>query len=126
MSTLQNSEELRRGAIKQLEEARVRLEKVELEANKYRMNGYSDIEQQKQDLIKEAYEKLEQCKNNKNEIFYLEQERAINQVQQRVCQQALQRALGTINNRLNTELHFRMIRVNIGILSAMEWKKKHI
>nr|AFB18409.1 ATP synthase CF0 subunit I [Juncus effusus] len=123
LGTLQNSEELRRGAIEQLEKARVRLQKVELEANEYRMNGYSDIERDKQNLIKKAYEKLEQFKKNKNEIFYLEQERAINQVRQRIFQQALQRALGTLNNRLNTELHFRTIRVNIGILRAMKWKK---
>lgn len=120
MSTLRNSEELRRGAIDQLEKARVRLQKVELKADEYRMNGYSDIEQDKQKLIKETYEKLEQSKKNKNEIFYFEQERAINQVRQRFFQQALQRALIILNNRLNIELHFRTIRVNIGILAAME------
>ena len=123
LGTLRNSEELRRGAIEELEKARVRLKKVELEANEYRMNGYSDIEREKQNLMKTAYEKLEQFKKNKNEIFYLEQERAINQVRQRIFQQALQRALGTLNNRLNTELHFRTIRVNMGILRAMKWKK---
>lgn len=123
MSSLRNSEELRRGAIEQLEKARVRLQKVELEANEYRMNGYSGIERDKQNLIKNAYEKLERFKKNKNEIFYLEQEKAINQVRQRIFQQALQRALGTLNNRLNIELHFRTIRVNIGILRAMKWKK---
>nr|YP_010293747.1 ATP synthase CF0 subunit I [Juncus grisebachii]ULQ66884.1 ATP synthase CF0 subunit I [Juncus grisebachii] len=120
LSTLRNSEELRRGAIDQLEKARVRLQKVELKADEYRMNGYSDIEQDKQKLIKETYEKLEQSKKNKNEIFYFEQERAINQVRQRFFQQALQRALIILNNRLNIELHFRTIRVNIGILAAME------
>jgi len=123
LSSLRNSEELRRGAIEQLEKARVRLQKVELEANEYRMNGYSGIERDKQNLIKNAYEKLERFKKNKNEIFYLEQEKAINQVRQRIFQQALQRALGTLNNRLNIELHFRTIRVNIGILRAMKWKK---
>nr|YP_010291106.1 ATP synthase CF0 subunit I [Juncus compressus]YP_010291373.1 ATP synthase CF0 subunit I [Juncus tenuis]ULQ66696.1 ATP synthase CF0 subunit I [Juncus compressus]ULQ67036.1 ATP synthase CF0 subunit I [Juncus tenuis] len=123
LSTLRNSEELRRGAIEQLEKARVRLQKVELEANEYRMNGYSGIERDKQNLIKNAYEKLERFQKNKNEVFYLEQEKAINQVRQRIFQQALQRALGTLNNRLNIELHFRTIRVNIGILRAMKWKK---
>nr|YP_010291231.1 ATP synthase CF0 subunit I [Juncus gracilicaulis]ULQ66821.1 ATP synthase CF0 subunit I [Juncus gracilicaulis] len=120
LSTLRNSEELRRGVIEQLEKARVRFQNVELKANKYRMNGYSNIEQDKQKLIKEAYDKLEQSKNNKNEIFYFEQERAINQIRQRFFQQALQKALKILNNRLNIELHFRTIRVNIGILAGME------
>ena len=44
LSTIRNSEELRRGTIEQLEKARIRLQKVELEADEYRMNGYSEIE----------------------------------------------------------------------------------
>jgi F-type H+-transporting ATPase subunit b len=44
LSTIRNSEELRRGTLEQLEKARIRLQKVELEADEYRMNGYSEIE----------------------------------------------------------------------------------
>uniref|UniRef100_I1Q5N3 ATP synthase CF0 subunit I n=1 Tax=Oryza glaberrima TaxID=4538 RepID=I1Q5N3_ORYGL len=47
LSTIRNSEELRRGTIEQLEKARIRLQKVELEADEYRMNGYSEIEREK-------------------------------------------------------------------------------
>ncbi|KAK8444483.1 hypothetical protein SEVIR_9G141140v4 [Setaria viridis] len=47
----------------------------------------------------------------------------MNQVRQRVFQQAVQGALGTLNSCLNTELHFRTIRANIGILGAIEWKR---
>ena len=48
LSTIRNSEELRRGTIEQLEKARIRLQKVELEADEYRMNGYSEIEREKE------------------------------------------------------------------------------
>nr|YP_010914106.1 ATP synthase CF0 subunit I [Tillandsia rauhii]WIL90383.1 ATP synthase CF0 subunit I [Tillandsia rauhii] len=120
LSTIRNSEELRRGAIEQLEKARVRLQKVELEADEYRMNGYSEIEREKENLIKATCDSLERLENYKNETLYFEQQRAINQVRQRVFQQALQGALGTLNSCLNTELHFRTIRANIGILGAME------
>lgn len=51
LSTIRNSEELRRGTIEQLEKARIRLQKVELEADEYRMNGYSEIEREKENLI---------------------------------------------------------------------------
>nr|YP_009308989.1 ATP synthase CF0 subunit I [Joinvillea ascendens]YP_010293649.1 ATP synthase CF0 subunit I [Joinvillea sp. Yi14364]AOS86731.1 ATP synthase CF0 subunit I [Joinvillea ascendens]ULQ66452.1 ATP synthase CF0 subunit I [Joinvillea sp. Yi14364] len=123
LSTIRNSEELRRGTIEQLEKARIRLQKVELEADEYRMNGYSEIEREKENWINATCNSLEQLEKSKNETLYFEQQRAMNQVRQRVFQQAVQGALGTLNSCLNTELHFRTIRANIGILGAMEWKK---
>ncbi|KAI5019339.1 hypothetical protein ZWY2020_044227, partial [Hordeum vulgare] len=54
---------------------------------------------------------LEQLEKSKNETLYFEKQRAMNQVRQRVFQQAVQGALGTLNSCLNTELHFRMIIV---------------
>nr|WMI45386.1 CF0 subunit I [Hemerocallis citrina]WMI45647.1 CF0 subunit I [Hemerocallis minor]WMI45734.1 CF0 subunit I [Hemerocallis lilioasphodelus]WMI46169.1 CF0 subunit I [Hemerocallis hybrid cultivar]WMI46691.1 CF0 subunit I [Hemerocallis fulva]WMI46865.1 CF0 subunit I [Hemerocallis fulva var. aurantiaca]WMI46952.1 CF0 subunit I [Hemerocallis middendorffii]WMI47039.1 CF0 subunit I [Hemerocallis multiflora]WMI47126.1 CF0 subunit I [Hemerocallis altissima] len=120
LSTIQNSEELRRGAIEQLEKARARLRKVEIEADEYRMNGYSEIEREKCNLINATSYSLEQLENYKNETLHFEQQRAINQVRQEVFQQALQGALGTLNSCLNSELHFRTISANIGILGAME------
>nr|YP_010245178.1 ATP synthase CF0 subunit I [Echinaria capitata]QTJ28736.1 ATP synthase CF0 subunit I [Echinaria capitata] len=123
LSTIKNSEELRRGTIEQLEKARIRLQKVELEADEYRMNGYSDIEREKENLINATSISLEQLEKSKNETLYFEKQRAMNQVRQRVFQQAVQGALGTLNSCLNTELHFRTIRANIGILGSMEWKR---
>nr|YP_009141073.1 ATP synthase CF0 subunit I [Sartidia perrieri]YP_009141156.1 ATP synthase CF0 subunit I [Sartidia dewinteri]AIL31666.1 ATP synthase CF0 subunit I [Sartidia perrieri]AIL31749.1 ATP synthase CF0 subunit I [Sartidia dewinteri] len=123
LSTIRNSEELRRGTLEQLEKARIRLQKVELEADEYRMNGYSEIEREKENLINATSSSLEQLEKSKNETLYFEKQRAMNQVRQRVFQQALQGALGTLNSCLNTELHFRTIRANIGILGAIEWKK---
>nr|BBB03173.1 ATP synthase CF0 B chain [Neuwiedia zollingeri var. singapureana] len=120
LSTIRNSEELRRGAIEQLERARARLRKVEMEAYEYRMNGYSEIEREKVNLINATCDSLERLDNYKNETLYFEQQRAINQVRQQVFQQALQRALGTINSCLTSKLHFRAISVNIGILGSVE------
>nr|QFR18065.1 ATP synthase CF0 subunit I [Digitaria glauca]UFH82234.1 ATP synthase CF0 subunit I [Digitaria californica]UFQ87381.1 ATP synthase CF0 subunit I [Digitaria sanguinalis] len=123
LSTIRNSEELRSGTLEQLEKARIRLQKVELEADEYRMNGYSEIEREKANLINATSISLEQLEKSKNETLYFEKQRAMNQVRQRVFQQAVQGALGTLNSCLNTELHFRTIRANIGILGAIEWKK---
>nr|YP_009484307.1 ATP synthase CF0 subunit I [Lilium washingtonianum]AWD37697.1 ATP synthase CF0 subunit I [Lilium washingtonianum] len=120
LNTIRNSEELRKGAIEQLERARARLRKVEIEADEYRMNGYSDIEREKVNLINVTSESLERLENYKNETLHFEQQRAINQVRQRVFQQALQRALGTLNSCLNNELHLRTISANINTLGAME------
>nr|QGX04568.1 ATP synthase CF0 subunit I [Magnolia mexicana] len=120
LSTIRNSEELRGGAIEQLEKARARLRKVEMEADEFRVNGYSEIEREKQNLINATYENLERLENYKNETIHFEQQRAINQVRQRVFQQALQGALGTLNSCLNSELHLRTISANIGMLGAMK------
>ena len=120
LNTIRNSEELREGALEQLEKARARLRKVETEADQFRVNGYSEIEREKLNLINSIYTTLEQLENYKNETIHFEQQRAINQVRQRVFQQALQGALGTLNSCLNSELHLRTISANIGILGAMK------
>ena len=91
-----------------------------MEADQYRVNGYSEIEQKILSLRTSASMTLEQLENNKNETIHFEQQRAINQVRQRVFQQALQGALGTLNSCLNTELHLRIISANIGMFGAMK------
>nr|QVX28389.1 ATP synthase CF0 subunit I [Tabaroa caatingicola] len=120
LKTIRNSEELREGAIEQLEKARARLRKVEMEADRFRVNGYSEIEREKLNLINSIYTTLKQFENYKNETIHFEQQRAINQVRQRVFQQALQGALGTLNSCLNNELHLRTISANIGMFGAMK------
>nr|YP_009750199.1 ATP synthase CF0 B subunit [Lavandula dentata]QIJ60119.1 ATP synthase CF0 B subunit [Lavandula dentata]WBU11636.1 CF0 subunit I [Lavandula dentata] len=120
LNTIRNSEELRGGAIEQLEKARARLRKVEMEADQFRINGYSEIEREKLNLINSTYKTLEQLENYKNETIQFEQQRAINQVRQRVFQQALQGALGTLNSCLTNELHLRTISANIGMLGTMK------
>nr|UDP57170.1 ATP systhase CFO B subunit [Melicytus alpinus]UDP57254.1 ATP systhase CFO B subunit [Melicytus chathamicus]UDP57338.1 ATP systhase CFO B subunit [Melicytus crassifolius]UDP57422.1 ATP systhase CFO B subunit [Melicytus dentatus]UDP57506.1 ATP systhase CFO B subunit [Melicytus drucei]UDP57590.1 ATP systhase CFO B subunit [Melicytus flexuosus]UDP57926.1 ATP systhase CFO B subunit [Melicytus obovatus]UDP58010.1 ATP systhase CFO B subunit [Melicytus ramiflorus] len=120
LNTIRNSEELREGAVEQLEKARTRLRKIEIEADQYRVNGYSEIEREKLNLINSTYKTLEQLENYKNETIHFEQQRAINQVRQRIFHQALQGALGTLNRCLTNELHLRTISANIGMFGAMK------
>nr|UFA47531.1 ATP synthase CF0 subunit I [Physospermopsis alepidioides] len=119
LNTIRNSEELRGGAIEQLEKARTRLRKVKMEADQFRVNGYSEIEREKLNFINSTSKTLKQLENYKNETIQFEQQRAINQVRQRVFQQALQGALGTLSSCLNNELHLRTIRANISMLGAI-------
>nr|UDY69618.1 ATP synthase CF0 subunit I [Pseudogalium paradoxum] len=120
LNTIRNSEELREGAIEQLEKARARLRQVEKEADQFRVDGYSDIEREKLNLINSTYKILEQLENYKNETIQFEQQRTINQVRQRVFQQALRRALGILNSCLNNELHLRTINANINMLGSIK------
>lgn len=120
LNTIRNSDELREGAIQQLENARARLRKVETEADKFRVNGYSEIEREKLNLINSTDKTLKQLENYKNETILFEQQRTINQVRERVFQQALQGAIGTLNSCLNNELHLRTINANIGMFGTMK------
>nr|WJZ21300.1 ATPase I subunit [Isatis tinctoria] len=120
LNTIRNSEELREGAIQQLENARARLRKVETEADQFRVNGYSEIEREKVNLINSTYRTLKQLENYKNETILFEQQRTINKVRERVFQQALQGAIGTLNSCLSNELHLRTINANIGMFGTMK------
>nr|YP_009630962.1 ATP synthase CF0 B subunit [Caulophyllum robustum]QBZ77377.1 ATP synthase CF0 B subunit [Caulophyllum robustum] len=120
LNTIRNSEELRGGAIERLEKARAHLRRVEREAEDYIVNGYQEIEREKLNLRNSIGKNFERLENYKNETIQFEQQRAINQVRQRVFQQALQGALGTLNSCLNNELHLRTISANIGVFGAMK------
>ncbi|GFQ08440.1 ATP synthase subunit b chloroplastic, partial [Phtheirospermum japonicum] len=74
LNTIRNSEELRGGAIEQLEKAKARLRKVEMEADQFRVNGYSEIEREKLNLVNSTYKTLEQLENYKNETIQFEQQ----------------------------------------------------
>lgn len=103
-----------------MEKAKSYLRKVEMEADQFRVNGYSEIEREKLNLINSTYATLEQLENYKNETISFEQQKAINQVQQHVFQQALQGVFRTLNNCLNNELHLRTISANIDMLGLMK------
>jgi len=88
-------------------------------ADEIQVNGNSQIEREKEDLLNTASDNLEQLEDPKNETIYSEQQRAFDQIRQQVSRQALRRAIGTLNSRLNTELHLRTIDHNIGLLRTM-------
>nr|YP_009708567.1 ATP synthase CF0 B subunit [Dendrophthoe pentandra]QEV86176.1 ATP synthase CF0 B subunit [Dendrophthoe pentandra] len=120
LNTIRNSDKIREEAIEPLEKAKYYLRKVEMKADQFRVNGYSEIEREKLNLINSIYATLEQLENYKNSTISFEQQSAINQVQQHVFQQALQGAFRTLNNCLNNELHLRTISANIGMLGVMK------
>jgi hypothetical protein len=56
LKSIRNSEELCRGAIDQLEKSQARLREVEMIVGEIRINGDSQIEREKEDLINAASE----------------------------------------------------------------------
>nr|YP_010760250.1 ATP synthase CF0 subunit I [Cuscuta volcanica]WEY30244.1 ATP synthase CF0 subunit I [Cuscuta volcanica] len=120
VNTIQISKDLYSNAVEKLEKARARLCKVKIETKQLQATGYSEIKREKLNLIHSTYKTLEHWEKKKKETCRFEQHRAINDVQQWVLQQTLQKVLKTLNSILNAELHLRTIRVNIDILGTLE------
>nr|YP_008965578.1 ATP synthase CF0 subunit I [Phelipanche purpurea]CDH98319.1 ATP synthase CF0 subunit I [Phelipanche purpurea] len=97
-NTIRNLENLRIEAIEELEKAKACLREVE--ADKFLVNGYSEIKREKLNLVNLTYNTLKKLENCKNETIKFKRQRAINQVRQLIFQQALQGALGTFNSCL--------------------------
>ena len=120
LSTINDAEERYKEATDKLNQARTRLQRAKVKADEIRVNGLSQIEKEKQELIYAADEDSKRLEDSKNATIRFEEQRAIEQVRQQVSRLALERTLETLNNRLNNELHSRMIDYHIGLLRAME------
>nr|YP_009642784.1 ATP synthase CF0 B subunit [Reboulia hemisphaerica]QCP68434.1 ATP synthase CF0 B subunit [Reboulia hemisphaerica] len=120
LNTIQDAEERYKEATDKLNQARTRLQQAKLKADDIRINGLSQMEKEKQDLINAADEDSKRLEDSKNATIRFEKQRAIEQVRQQVSRLALERALETLKIRLNNELHLRMIDYHIGLLRAME------
>nr|YP_010463792.1 ATP synthase CF0 subunit I [Anemia phyllitidis]UUL71059.1 ATP synthase CF0 subunit I [Anemia phyllitidis] len=120
LNTIRDAEERYKEATDKLEKAKNRLRQAGLKADEIRVNGLSQMEREKRDLVNAADEDLKRLEESKNFTIRFEKQRAIEQVRQRVSRLASERALEGLNNRLDNELHLRMIDYHIGLLRAME------
>nr|QWW93016.1 ATP synthase CF0 subunit I [Cyathodium smaragdinum] len=120
LNTIKDAEERYKEATDKPNQARTRLQQAKLKADEIRMNGLSQMEKEKQDLIDAADEDSKRLEDSKNATIRFEERRAIEQVRQQVSRLASERALETLKIRLNNELHSRMIDYHIGLLRAME------
>nr|YP_009862947.1 ATPase I subunit [Anthoceros punctatus]YP_009863037.1 ATPase I subunit [Anthoceros agrestis]QKD76403.1 ATPase I subunit [Anthoceros punctatus]QKD76493.1 ATPase I subunit [Anthoceros agrestis] len=119
LSTIRDAEEWYKEATDKPKQAEIRLQQAELKANEIRVNGLSEMEKEKQDLINIADEDSKRLEDSKNATIRFEEQRAIEQVRQQVSRLALERASEVSNNCLNSELHSRMIDYHIGLLKTM-------
>nr|QZJ47973.1 AtpF [Tetraphis pellucida] len=120
LNTIDDAEKRYKEATDKLNQARTRLQRAKIKADEIRVNGLSQIEREKQELIQAADEDSKRLEDSKNATIRFEEQRAIEQVRQQVSRLALDRALEALNGRLNSELHSRMIDYHIGLLRAME------
>ena len=120
LSTINDAEKRYNEATDKLNQARTRLERAKIKADEIRVNGLSQIEREKGELVNAADEDSKRLEDSKNATIRFEEQRAIEQVRQQVSRLALERALEALNKRLNNELHSRVIDYHIGLLRAME------
>nr|YP_009867496.1 ATP synthase CF0 subunit I [Cratoneuron filicinum]QKG04708.1 ATP synthase CF0 subunit I [Cratoneuron filicinum] len=120
LNTINDAEKRYDEATDKLNKARTRLERAKIKADEIRVNGLSQIEREKKELVNAADEDSKRLEDSKNATIRFEEQRAIEQVRQQVSRLALERALEALNKRLNNELHSRVIDYHIGLLRAME------
>lgn len=120
LNTIRDAEERYKEATDKLNQAKARLQQAKVKADDIRINGLSQMDKEKKDLIDAADEDSKRLEDSKNATIRFEKQRAIEQVRQQVSRLALERALETLKSSLNSELHLRMIDHNIGLLRAME------
>nr|YP_010958399.1 ATP synthase CF0 subunit I [Vandenboschia auriculata]ALO81729.1 ATP synthase CF0 subunit I [Vandenboschia auriculata] len=120
LGTLSDAEECYKEATERLKQARTRLQQAKTKADEIRVNGLMQMEKEKRDLIDAANEDSKRLEDSKNFTIRFEEGRAIEQVRQQVSRLASERALESLNSRLDSELHLRMIDYHIGLLRAIE------
>nr|AJB98533.1 ATP synthase CF0 B subunit [Botrychium sp. ternatum/japonicum] len=120
LNTIRDAEERYREATDRLKQARTRLQQAEIKADEIRSNGLAQMEREKRDLVNAADEDSKRLEESKNSTIRFEEQRAIEQVRQQVSRLALERALGSLSSRSNSESYSRVIDYHIGLLGAME------
>nr|QKQ14621.1 CF0 subunit I of ATP synthase [Zygnema circumcarinatum] len=119
ISTIRDAEERYQEATDKLNQAYARLQQAKTKAEEIRVNGLAQMEIEKEELIKAADEDSRRLEDSKNATLRFEEQRAIEQVRQKVSQLALELALETLKTRLNRDLHAQMIDYHIGLLQSM-------
>nr|YP_003795566.1 ATP synthase CF0 subunit I [Pteridium aquilinum subsp. aquilinum]ADK47565.1 ATP synthase CF0 subunit I [Pteridium aquilinum subsp. aquilinum]QRK25961.1 ATP synthase CF0 subunit I [Pteridium aquilinum subsp. japonicum] len=119
LNTIRDAEERQKEATEKLQKARIRLQQAKVKADEIRINGLTQMDREQRDLVEAADEDLKGLEDSKNYAIRFEKQRAIEQVRQQVSRLASERALQSLNSRLDNELHLRMIDYHIGLLRAM-------
>nr|YP_010988839.1 ATP synthase CF0 subunit I [Dryopteris podophylla]WOR84675.1 ATP synthase CF0 subunit I [Dryopteris podophylla] len=122
LNTIRDAEERHREASNKLQKARIRLQQAKVKADEIRINGLTQMDREQRDLVDAADEDLKGLEDSKNYAIRFEKQRAIEQVRQQVSRLASERALESLNSRLDNQLHLRMIDYHIGLFRAMDSK----
>nr|YP_010889735.1 ATP synthase CF0 subunit I [Pyrrosia adnascens]YP_010889822.1 ATP synthase CF0 subunit I [Pyrrosia hastata]WJJ69583.1 ATP synthase CF0 subunit I [Pyrrosia adnascens]WJJ69670.1 ATP synthase CF0 subunit I [Pyrrosia hastata] len=124
LNTIRDAEDRHKEASNKLSKARSRLQQAKVKADEIRINGLTQMDREQRDLVDAADEDLKGLEDSKNYAIRFEKQRAIEQVRRQVSRLASERALETLNTRLDNQLHLRMIDYHIGLFRAMDNKSE--
>nr|YP_009033863.1 CF0 subunit I of ATP synthase [Mesotaenium endlicherianum]AHZ11246.1 CF0 subunit I of ATP synthase [Mesotaenium endlicherianum] len=120
LNTIQNAEKRYQETIEQLQQKRAFLQQAQAEAEEIRLNGFSQRERAKQELIEEAAEKSKRLDDYKNATLCLNEQRIIEELRQEASRSALKEALDALSTRLHGSVQTQMIDYHISLLKTMQ------
>jgi F-type H+-transporting ATPase subunit b len=120
VSTIRDAEQRYAEAVDKLNQATIRVEEAKSKANEIRQSGRSQIEKEREQLIKAAELDSKRFDDFKNDTIRFEEQKIVAQIKQKVSKLALEKAFEILKTRLNIDLQNRMIDYHINILTEMK------
>jgi F-type H+-transporting ATPase subunit b len=119
VKSLTDAEERFQEATAKLEAAKEQLSIAKTKAEEIRAQGLSTASQGRTNLLARAEEDMKRLEDTKEVSLRFEEEKAVQEVSERVRELALQQAVQTVKKRLDTNLQRRVIDLNIALLGSI-------
>jgi F-type H+-transporting ATPase subunit b len=119
VKSLTDAEERFKEATAKLEAAKEQLSVAKAKAEEIRAQGLSTASQGRTNLLERAEEDMKRLEDTKEVSLRFEEEKAVQEVSERVRELALQQAVQTVTKRLDTNLQRRVIDLNIALLGSI-------
>jgi F-type H+-transporting ATPase subunit b len=115
LNSIRDAEQRYEDATEKLKQANRDLEKAKFKANEIRIQGSTQIEIEKKELIYAADRDSKHLEESKNIAIHLEEQRILEEVRREVSGLAFQKTLIILNNRLTSQLQVEMIDYKIDL-----------
>jgi|TARA_B110000971_G_scaffold217416_1_gene254234 F-type H+-transporting ATPase subunit b len=119
VKSLTDAEERFKEATAKLDAAKEQLSIAKTKAEEIRTQGLSTASQGRTNLLERAEEDMKRLEDTKEVSLRFEEEKAVQEVSERVRELALQQAVQTVTKRLDTNLQRRVIDLNIALLGSI-------
>lgn len=119
LKSLNDAEERYQEATQKLATAKEQLELAKTKAEDIRAQGLVTAEQGTKNLLERAEEDIKRLEEGKQATIRFEEEKAVNEVCERVSRLALEQAISKVKNRLDPSLQRRIIDLNIALLGKI-------
>ena len=119
LKSINDAEERYAEAAAKLADAKEQLELAKTKAEEIRAQGLVTAEQGTKTLLERAEEDIKRLEEAKQATVRFEEEKAVNQVCERVSRLALDQAISKVKKRLDPSLQRRIVDLNIALLGQI-------